>query len=72
MVQSVRNENFTRAIFLPHQVGFPCSIAKFPLILKIFSLLVCVGNCAKSRCGTAVSFSSPTDKKITQIYPVLN
>src|ERR1700694_4761145 len=25
------------------------------LLFEIFSLLICVGNCAKSRCGTAVS-----------------
>jgi hypothetical protein len=28
------------------------------LLFEIFSLLICIGNCAKSRCGTAVSCSN--------------
>jgi hypothetical protein len=45
------------------------------LLFEIFSLLICIGNCAKSRCGTAVSCSnivsgSPGIAKFPVKFPV--
>src|SRR5258707_991613 len=41
------------------------------LILKIFSLLICVGNCARSRCRRAVScYGIPPQTPKIAIFPV--
>src|ERR1700730_17685187 len=49
--------------------------AKNSLFFEIFSLLTCVGNCAKSDCGTAVScyeigLGSPEIAKFPVKFPV--
>ena len=41
------------------------------LLFEIFSLLICVGNCAKSRCGTAASCSKIVSGSLgIAIFPV--
>jgi hypothetical protein len=49
--------------------------AKNSLFLEIFSLLICVGNCAKSDCGAVVScyeirLGSPEIEKFPVKFPV--
>src|ERR1700724_3618517 len=49
--------------------------AKRSLITEIFSLLICVGNCARSDCGAAVScyeigLGSPEIAKFPVKFPV--
>jgi hypothetical protein len=59
-LKAVPKESTYRCVYRkPHPTVFAGEnfllLLKKSLFLEIFSLLICVGNCAKSRCSTAAS-----------------